>query len=112
MGIKLKKSKPRRGGCNWQIIGAAGIIFLVLLIVASPALKAAERQEKYAPHYEIEVLRVIDGDSFKAEIAIWAYHTVVATIRLADIDTPELAGDCAEIALTAKAFTSQWLEHI
>lgn len=45
---------------------------------------AGERQ-----WYRAEVLKVIDGDSFKVRTKIWLNHLVETTIRVRGIDTPE-----------------------
>ena len=45
---------------------------------------AGERQ-----WYRAEVLKVIDGDSFKARTKIWLDHLVETNIRVRGIDTPE-----------------------
>jgi micrococcal nuclease len=43
-----------------------------------------------------EVLRVIDGDTFEARVAIWLGQEITTKIRLAGIDAPELRGLCDE----------------
>ena len=44
--------------------------------------------------YHAEIIRVIDGDTFEAHIAIFPNQIVTHKIRLRHIDTPELKGDC------------------
>lgn len=70
-----------------------------LLIVAG--LFLAGRMVAYALAEEApdiaraHVLSVQDGDSFKAEITVWIDQTVVESVRLRNVDTPELKGRCA-----------------
>ena len=42
--------------------------------------------------YRAEMVRVIDGDTFVARIAVWPTLTAETAIRLRGIDTPELHG--------------------
>lgn len=52
------------------------------------------------------VLRVVDGDTFAAQVPVWHGLTVSTLVRLNGIDTPELRGKCSaekEKAAQAKA---------
>jgi endonuclease YncB( thermonuclease family) len=40
------------------------------------------------------VLRVVDGDTFAAQVPVWHGLTVSTLVRLNGIDTPELRGKC------------------
>lgn len=44
---------------------------------------------------EARVVRVIDGDTFLADVHVWPGHTVRVSIRLRGIDAPEMRGACA-----------------
>ena len=56
----------------------------------------------------ISVERVIDGDTFVADMAIWPGLVVTEHIRLLGVDTPEHKPD--EIAWQrARLYTEQWL---
>ena len=51
-----------------------------------------------------EVVRVVDGDTFRVRARIWPGHTVEVLVRLDGIDTPELRGRCeAEKAAAREA---------
>ena len=51
-----------------------------------------------------EVTRVIDGDTIEVRARVWLGQFVETRVRLADIDAPELRGDCAgETALAERA---------
>lgn len=48
---------------------------------------------------------IYDGDTFKAHVRIWLGQTVATSIRIGNIDTPEIRGKCPEekaLALKAK----------
>ncbi len=57
--------------------------------------------------YAVDVLRVIDGDTFEARVHVWPGHELTTRIRLRGIDAPEIKARCdgervqAEAALTA-----------
>ena len=55
-------------------------------------LAAAIAAEILSGPYRAEVVRVIDGDTFVARVAIWPSLTSETAIRLRGIDTPELHG--------------------
>lgn len=41
------------------------------------------------------VLRVVDGDTLEARVAVWPGQEIVTLVRLAGVDAPELDGRCA-----------------
>lgn len=89
---------------------------LVLLFPAGFALGVSMRP---APHaatiddapaaatapdsHRAQIVRVIDGDTVEARIAIWIGQEIVTKIRLRGIDAPELAGACAQERERAEA---------
>lgn len=53
------------------------------------------------------VIRVIDGDTLLIRARIWLGQEVETRLRLANVDTPELKGRCAqerELAIAARRF--------
>lgn len=44
--------------------------------------------------YRAQVLRVVDGDTLHARVAVWPGHMVETRVRLAGVDAPELRGRC------------------
>lgn len=44
--------------------------------------------------YSAEVLRVVDGDTFEARVAIWPGLEVTTKVRLRGIDAPEMRSPC------------------
>jgi micrococcal nuclease len=65
--------------------------------LAQPSLASLTIQPglSVAGQYRAQVLRVIDGDTIEARIAIWLGNDIVSKIRLRGIDAPEMNGACA-----------------
>ena len=60
--------------------------------------------------YDAIILKVIDGDTFKAKVRLWNDLEKTASLRIRGIDTPELRGKCAQekkLARQARAKLSQ-----
>jgi endonuclease YncB( thermonuclease family) len=53
--------------------------------------------------YPVEVVRVIDGDTFAARIDLWPGLSIDTKVRLRDIDAPELHARCASEYVKAQA---------
>lgn len=57
--------------------------------------------------YAVDLLRVIDGDTFEARVHLWRGHVLTTRVRLRGVDAPELKARCdmervkAEAALNA-----------
>jgi len=77
---------------------------------ADPSRTAAARPARAAPQlgrYPVDVLRVIDGDTFEARVHVWPGQELTTRVRLRGIDAPELKARCdgervkAEAALVA-----------
>lgn len=85
--------------------------FLLPLLCLAPGALAAE--SIIAGPLAAQVERVIDGDTFEARVAVRIDQEVVVSIRLADVDAPELSRAACpaekERALKAKAFTAGFL---
>jgi len=66
----------------------------------------AERAGRTLPGpFSLEVLRIVDGDTFEARVRIWLGTEIVTRVRIAGIDAPELHGQCAEEIRRAEAAT-------
>lgn len=48
-----------------------------------------------AAGYRAAVVRVVDGDTFEARVAVWPDHAVTTRVRLAGVDAPEMSSRCA-----------------
>ena len=55
--------------------------------------------------HPVEVLRVIDGDTFEARVHLWPGLTITTRVRLRGIDAPELKAACPEELRRAEAAT-------
>lgn len=53
--------------------------------------------------YPARVLRIIDGDTVEARIAIWLGQEIVTKVRLRGIDAPEIIGACPSESTRAQA---------
>ena len=51
----------------------------------------------------VEVLRVIDGDTFEARVHLWPGLTITTRVRLRGIDAPEIKARCAAERAAAEA---------
>ena len=88
-------------------------ISLALALALSAPAPASAAQKLKGP-FEFKVLKVIDGDTFRARIPIWLGQTIDVKIRLKGVDTPEMKGKCAaeiKLARQAKSFAAQWLRQ-
>ena len=88
--------------CNRQLIFSVLLAMLWLSALSSPAAAA---KETLSGHYTADVVRIIDGDTFEANVKIWLGQSIVTKVRLAGVDTPELNSPCAaerELARIAK----------
>lgn len=50
-----------------------------------------------------QVLRVLDGDTFEARVAVWPGLEITTKVRLRGIDAPELRARCADEQTKAQA---------
>jgi endonuclease YncB( thermonuclease family) len=53
--------------------------------------------------HPVEVLRVLDGDTFEARVRLWPGLEITTKVRLRGIDAPELRARCDEERLKAVA---------
>ncbi len=75
---------------------------VAVAVVAATA--PAKTREVLAGPVPATVVAVIDGDTLAVRARVWLGQDLETHVRLADIDTPELRGDCpAETALAERA---------
>ena len=67
--------------------------------MAAPAVMIASD----VPRYPVDVVRVLDGDTFEARVQAWPGIEIATKVRLRDIDAPELRGRCAKETARAQA---------
>lgn len=71
---------------------------------ASPAGPASWSRDGHAGvRHSVEVVRVIDGDTFEARVHLWPGLEMMTRVRLRGIDAPEMKGACAEEFRMAEA---------
>ncbi|MEO5336501.1 MAG: thermonuclease family protein [Magnetospirillum sp. WYHS-4] len=79
-------------------------MFRICALGAALSWAVSARADILPGPYPAEVLRVVDGDSFRARVQVWPGLEAVTVVRIAHIDAPELAGGCAEAGQAARAF--------
>ncbi|MEO1136420.1 MAG: thermonuclease family protein [Pseudomonadota bacterium] len=85
------------------------ICFIISLFICFPVYAAG-----FDGSARARVERVIDGDTIKMRVAIWLDQEILVSVRLADVDAPELfRPKCEEErrkAKAAKAFVETFLQ--
>ena len=71
----------------------------------SPPAQTWSRDGNPAVRHAIEVVRVIDGDTFEARVHLWPGLDMTTRVRLRGIDAPETNAACADEARMASAAT-------
>lgn len=88
-------------------------VMRVLFIIPMFLCFAAQAAEFDGPARG-RVERVIDGDTVKMRVAIWLDQEILVSVRLADVDAPELfrpkCDDERRKAKAAKAFVETFLQ--
>lgn len=75
------------------------------LPAAPPPMQTWSRDGNAAVRHAIEVVRVIDGDTFEARVHLWPGLDMTTRVRLRGIDAPETNAACADEARMAGAAT-------
>src|SRR5262249_6058564 len=71
--------------------------------VTGPAPAAPPAAAALRPGQPADVLRVIDGDTFEAQVHVWPGMEITTKVRLRDIDAPELRAHCSQERVRAEA---------
>ncbi len=116
MFLGLRFLSARRGGAGFVL---AAVTFAIGLGVgatigpvtasrsisdASPPAQPAARDYSVArASYPVEVLRVVDGDTFEARVNLWPGLDITTRVRLRGIDAPEMKARCGEERIKAEA---------
>jgi endonuclease YncB( thermonuclease family) len=72
-------------------------------LLANPARAAAAPPATLRPGQPADVLRVLDGDTFEAQVHVWPGIDITTKVRLRNIDAPELRARCPEERTKAEA---------
>jgi endonuclease YncB( thermonuclease family) len=83
---------------------------LILLLLLTFTLNAADLVADYANIYEIKKWRVIDGDTIEADLIAKCGVTLTAGIRIYGINTPEKKGSEKIAGIPVTNLTIQWME--
>jgi endonuclease YncB( thermonuclease family) len=82
----------------------AALAGALALAAVSPAAAQQSVPVVYPGPFQVEVERVIDGDTVAVRAHVWPDQVISTAVRLLDIDTPELRGRCdAEVAAAERA---------
>jgi endonuclease YncB( thermonuclease family) len=101
-------------------LAAAGLAFTLGILAdrvvrtepsqaSSPALTEEKAPSPARPvesgptRYPAQVLRVIDGDTFEARVAVWPGLDVTTKVRLRGVDAPEMRAQCDAEHVQAEA---------
>ncbi len=77
--------------------------FFLILLAAAIARVGVTRAEEFPGPYFGEVTRVIDGDTFEANVEIWPTISATVSVRLRGVDAPEIRRPkCPQESLGAK----------
>lgn len=69
-------------------------------VLARPATPATDGT---GSRYPVEVLRIVDGDTFEARVRAWPGLEITTKVRLRNIDAPEMRARCEREAAMARA---------
>lgn len=64
--------------------------------VSLPAAMSPTTPSTLRAGHLAQVLKVIDGDTFEARVAVWPGMEIVTKVRLRGIDAPEMSARCAD----------------
>jgi len=88
------------------VVLAAGAVIVMARVPAlplTPPIPSGPSTIESVPSYRADVLRVIDGDTFEARVAVWPGSSIVTRVRLAGMDAPELHARCGAERRRAEA---------
>ncbi len=74
--------------------GGARTLKLALFLSMTAPNPAQARREFLAGPISVDVIEVIDGDTFLARAKVWPGHEVTVSVRLRGIDAPERKAKC------------------
>jgi endonuclease YncB( thermonuclease family) len=59
--------------------------------------------QAFRPHHPVQVVRILDGDTFDARVSVWPGIDISTRVRLRGIDAPELKARCRDEQASAQA---------
>jgi endonuclease YncB( thermonuclease family) len=98
---------------DWLVSLAIAAPIIVGMAIAEGPLPASVLTDPSDPRcFVIPVaapVRIIDGDTFVADLKIWPGLTARETVRVWGINAPEMKGATRQAAEAAKQFAATWL---
>jgi endonuclease YncB( thermonuclease family) len=62
----------------------------------APPTRPVDAPTASQANHPVQVVRVLDGDTFEARVSVWPGIDITTKVRLRGIDAPELRARCAE----------------
>lgn len=87
---------------------------ILFLFIIFPIKANAQFSNTLKHPIEAKAIRVIDGDTIVVKAQIWLKQEVETSVRLRNIDAPELRGRCEEeklLAIKAKEFVEDIIKE-
>lgn len=76
-------------------------------IAPSASVQAATPNVSAFPGpFASEIVRVVDGDTFKARVQVWFGQEITTSVRVRGFDAPEIKGKCAKESKAAQEATN------
>ena len=90
-----------------KVLVAVGILAVKVLVLCT-LYNLAYATPLQTNKYPVEILRVVDGDTYDVNISL-GFETFVETrVRLIGVDTPEVSGPERPEGLRAKRLVEEW----
>ncbi len=102
-GLAVGTVIPGRDRLPWRGPSAAASTSFATHPVAPVGPAPWSRDGHAGVRYPVDVVRVIDGDTFEARVHLWPGLEMMTRVRLRGIDAPETKGACAEEFRMAEA---------
>jgi endonuclease YncB( thermonuclease family) len=108
LGLALGTLLPQRVGMSWfatatqasvSSTASSSIPSSSVPSSSSPPISTETtwaRSGNAIARYPVEVVRVLDGDTFEARVHLWPGLNIMTRVRLRGIDAPELKASCAQ----------------
>lgn len=104
MGLAAGTLMPVRADLPWNssrnpvLAGAATAPVPSSIPETAPSVLPTgwSREGRPGVRHAVEVVRVVDGDTFEARVHLWPGLEMMTRVRLRGIDAPEMKGACAE----------------
>jgi len=105
LGLAAGTLIPARGYLPWSGSAASVQPSASPTVPPPSAPMTWSRDGNASVRHAVEVVRVIDGDTFEARVHLWPGLEMTTRVRLRGIDAPEMKSGCAEEFRMAEAAT-------